>query len=153
MAKQRWEDENLDQFAAAIMRMAERVNRVDKLGQEKHPNALSQIALIAGTAFHKVAQQQSPYLTGLLRKEHVLSDVEVSTVRGGMQAQTRIYINPDPTLENELMGGFPGQYGPEYHMERRQWFAEAEQIVDPLFGKILDDQLEIYFDGFWSYWE
>lgn len=150
MAKRSWANENLDQFAAAIRRMAERVGKLDEFGKEDHPNALRQIALIAGTAFLEVAQEHSPYYTGTLHDAHIMSPVELSRVSGGMQAEVRIFINPDPSIINPVFGGFPGQYGPEYHRERRQWFAEAEQIVEPMFDKIMDKQMSLVFEGFWS---
>jgi hypothetical protein len=149
MAKQTWESENLDGFIAAIYRMAKRVGTLNDLGQVDHPSALPQIAKIVGEAFHRTAQQQSPYYTGTLHDAHVISDLEVTNRGGKTQAQIRIYIDPDPTLINPVFGGFPGQYGPEYHRDRRQWFAEARELIDPLFGKVMDTQVQVFFEDFW----
>ena len=150
MVKRVWMENEFDDFAAGIDRMAERIGKLDEFGNPKHNNALAQIAVMAGTAFLNIAKEESPYDTGLLSRSHIMSDVEHGSSEGYNEVSVSIFIDPNPALWNEKWGGSPGQYGPKYHRERLQWFGIALQLVDPLFQHLLNDQFEFYFEGFWD---
>lgn len=149
MAKRTFANANFDQFAKAIHRMAMKVNEIDEFGNLEHEGNLAQMARIAGQGYLGIAKEESPVDTGMLRNEHLISDVELSNTGGLRQARISIYINPDPTLVNVKRGGFPGQYGPAYHDRYLQWFRIAAVATEPLFKRIIQDEVKFFFQGFW----
>lgn len=134
---------DLSNLAEQLDQLNRRWKMFEVFGKTTRSNPIYYMAFSGGELYQKAAKKQSPYLTGMLHDNHLASGVTITSQgRGstGAVAYVDVYINPDPTLENPLLGGFPGDYGPRYHREKQQWFQEAIEITRDPFNDLVSKE-------------
>jgi hypothetical protein len=145
MAVKRYTEDQLALFAHDIAELAEKLDVRRFFESNPKDSPVAKIAHEAGTLFYILAQQQSPYDTGTLHDAHRRE----TSIESPFQATSSIFIDPSPSIINPKYGGYPGQYGPEYHDERRAWFDEAANIMQDSFDSIIINQVDIMLETFW----
>lgn len=132
---------DLRELADKLRELNRRWRMFEVFGKSTRDNPIYYMAFEGGELYQRVVKEQSPVLTGMLRDEHLVSGVTITSSGrhgSGAMAYVDIFINPDPTLDNPAMGGAPTVYGPKYHRELRQWFQEAIEISQDPFNKLVD---------------
>lgn len=148
MARQnRYNTEQLAEFANEIRFYSRRFEYLEDVFKPSGDNPMLQIALIGASIFLDLVMQTSPVDTGTLRDAHIISEGRLIGWDTGVQAEVDVTIDPNPNIINPKYGGFPGEYGPKYHRERRAWFEEAAHMMDPLFDDVVDEQFDIFLTG------
>ncbi|RLC99989.1 MAG: hypothetical protein DRI46_08390 [Chloroflexi bacterium] len=133
--------EDIEQWTAAVMVLCRELEKLDRINDPVTSNpALSIVKMVAARAV-PLYKAVSPVDTGLLRDSHIVGGSGISDSQSGVEAWAEIIIDPN-TEENIKHGGFPRDYGPEYHREKRAWFLEATPPAQELFDKIADEQFQ-----------
>ena len=136
--------DDLAGFAAEIGWLSEKLLKAEELNNPTQDNVAYQIVMMVAIESLLAHQSVSPVDTGMLRDEHRIGDSSISASSGSVTAEAIIDINPDPTLENIKYGGYPGDYGPRYHSEKRAWFREANFLTKDIFAQIVNEQFSLY---------
>ena len=139
---------NLAAFAAEIEWYAEKLDKANEIKKVGPDNPLYIIGGIIAERLLPIFRDNSPVDTGMLQSYHQIGDSSVEVGNNHVVVTYVIDINPSRARENPKYGGYPIDYGPEYHQERRPWFSESMQEALPTFDQLVDDQ----FSGMLEVW-
>ena len=139
----------LDVFAMRLSKEADRLRSLKEIEKPSSDNIAMNIAWEIGDQYLVVAQSFSPVDTGLLRKSHRVGQPEFARTNDGITASVIIDIDPD-TEENIKWGGYPVDYGAEYHREKLQWFQLATSVMQPVADRIANDMFSVYINDLWN---
>jgi len=140
---------NLDVFAAQIQKESARLRSLKEITKPGRNNIASQIAWFLGRQYLEIARGMAPEDTGLLKQSHRVGQPEFSSTTDGIKASVIIDIDPN-TIENVRWGGYPVDYGADYHQDRLQWFDHAAAAMDPLIDRLADDMFHAYVERLWD---
>ena len=137
-------NDDIEAWAAHVRRIAQQLRDVNEITKATLDNPVHTIVKMVAEQSIPFYQAVSPVDTGLLRQSHILGETGIGQhSTGAVMGFAEIIIDPN-AQENVKYGGYPRDYGPEYHRTKREWFLEAEPAAKQLFETLAAEEFSVW---------